>query len=497
LQRAFADSFACPARYEHPADIAETINLLHDVRLIDFDFSSPTSQSHALALRDCQNILISGDAEEAPDLWDRLVGIADEQRPVGGSLDLRELLAALRDRFGFRDHPDFRADWETLLRRTQDALNDVETRIAGLAELPRTDERASIGQRLAAAGVCILVGESGSGKSALAKEISLVHYPRTILLTATALDHETQPDFERAIGLRRPLVDILRAAPTRCLLVIDGLEAYTERALRLAARIAIELRSSLTAHIHLLISLQFQSAVVRRKQLAALGMPQDALEVTLIVRPELGQIHELLSASPDLQWLALRPQLGPLLTNLKVLDWFARTPPVSKQAADQQYVGLTGVIDHPWQIWTEGAADGLARSDLLMKLAIAKAETLSHGVPRTQLGHAEQQTLRGLERTGLIRIRDDRISFAHALLGDWARLRVLVSEDPTSSTAQHRPAGSRQSVCLPSAFLNPLPVAKRGGASPSRPRARPLGRRDFCVTFSWMGCFKQLTLSSS
>jgi hypothetical protein len=47
--------------------------------------------------------LISGDASEAKDLWDRLVAIADEKRPVGGSLDLGELLAALRGRFGLRE----------------------------------------------------------------------------------------------------------------------------------------------------------------------------------------------------------------------------------------------------------------------------------------------------------------------------------------------------------------------------------------------------------
>lgn len=443
LQRALLTSFACPQRYEYPVDTAETVRVLHDVRVLDFDFNSPTSQSRGQALRDCQSILTSGDASEAQDLWDRLVGIADERRPAGASLDQRELLAVLRDRIGFRDHPDFRTDWETILRRSRDAMADVETRIANLAQLPRVEDRTSIRQKLASAGICVLVGESGSGKSALAKEISLADYPRTVWLTANVLDHASLVDFESAVSIRHPLVDILRAAPTRCLVVFDGIEAYTDRALRLAARIATELFSSGAAHVHLLISLQFQSADTRMRQLAAYGMPRELLEITLVGRPEPGAIQELLSPFPALQWLALLPQLRPLLTNLKVLDWFARTLPNSQTANDQQYVGLTTAIDLLWRLWTEIPADGLARSALLMGLATAEAETLSRGVPRTQLGHAEQQTLRGLEQSGLIRIRDDRVSLAHDLLGDWARLRVLIAEDASSPNTESRAASPR------------------------------------------------------
>ena len=250
-------------------------------------------------------------------------------------------------------------------------------------------------------------------------------------------------DFERAVGLRHPLFDVLRSAPTRCLVVFDGVEAYTERALRLTARITTELLSSTAAHVHLLLSLQFQSADAKMTQLTALGMSHELLEITLVGHPEPDEIQELLSPFPDIQWLALLPQLRPLLTNLKVLDWFARMRPKSQAANDQQYVGLTAVIDQLWRLWTESPADGLARSHLLMKLATTEAENLSRGVPRTQLGHGEQQTLRGLEQSGLIRIRDDRVSLEHDLLGDWARLRVLMAEDATSSSTESRAASPR------------------------------------------------------
>jgi hypothetical protein len=440
-QRAIVTSFACPSRYEHTEDTEETVRLLHDIRVLDFDFYNPTSQSRGQALRDCQNILTSGDANEARELWDRLIAIADERRPAGGFLDIRELLAALRDRFAFRDHPDFRADWETLRRRSNDAMADIETRIADRAQLSRFNERATVLRRLTSAGICILVGESGSGKSALAKEIALADYPHTIWLSAEGLDHEAPVDFERALGLRHPFIDILRMSPSRCLIVFDGVEGYNERALRLTARFTTELLASGSTHVHLLFGLQFQAADGKLRQLATLKLPEETLKTTPIGRPEPEEIQALLSPFPDLQWLALRPQLQPLLTNLKVLDWFARTPP-PREAAELNTT-LTAVIDRLWRLWTEAPADGLARSALLMKLAAMEAETLSRGVPRTELNHDEQLTLPSLEQSGLIRIRDERVLLAYDLVGDWARLRVLIAEDATSSNTEGRAASPR------------------------------------------------------
>jgi hypothetical protein len=135
------------------------------------------------------------------------------------------------------------------------------------------NERSTITRRLTSAGICILVGESGSDKSALAKEVALTDYPRTIWLSARSLDHEVTADFERALGLRHPFIDILRMSPSRCLIVFDGVEGYTERALRLIARFTTELLTSGATHVHLLLSIQFHAADVKLRQLATLKLP--------------------------------------------------------------------------------------------------------------------------------------------------------------------------------------------------------------------------------
>ncbi len=117
LQRTFFASLRCPdeLRNEGDASDAAALQLLCRVRLMRFDFEATPSRYHDQALRDCQNVLRSGDAEEGKSLWSRFVAIADAKR-AGGSLDLVGLLAELRDEFDLRDHPDYRRDWEVLDR---------------------------------------------------------------------------------------------------------------------------------------------------------------------------------------------------------------------------------------------------------------------------------------------------------------------------------------------------------------------------------------------
>ena len=218
LQRALFESLRCPEELRSKGDAgdAATADLIRHVRLLHFDFEAVPSRDHALALADCQRLLKSGDAAEAQSLWDRLIGIADARR-TGGTIDLPQMLAELRDEFEFRDHPDYRHDAEVLERLSRDFMADIRTQIARIPPLRRTDDRARVQDCLDRNRACLLVGELGCGKSALAKEIAQTRYGRAVWLAENTLDYDTAAEFERVVGIRHPVAEILTRLPEPCL----------------------------------------------------------------------------------------------------------------------------------------------------------------------------------------------------------------------------------------------------------------------------------------
>jgi len=440
VQRAIFESLRRPEALgaERRGEGADArILLIRDVRVIKLDYEAQPSSDYAQALLDCQNCLISGGAAEALHLWERLIGIADEKRPAGGSLDLPGLLAMLRGQFQFVAHPDFRSDWETLGRRSADTTTSITETINGHARLARDDQVTSLAECLASNRACILIGESGSGKSALAKRLSGERYGRAVWFSGDDLDYKATPDFERAVGLHHPLSQVLVSSPQPCLVVLDGIEGYSQDALSMAARIIRELFENPAAqHVHALLTVQSEAAAGSMRQLAQLGTPDTALTTQTLQLPSGNELDTLLSGLPQLSWVTLRPELRPLLTNLKVLDMTARTLHSEKSLGSRPFVGLTTLIDILWEDWIEHREGG--RSHVLKTVGTQEADSLSKGVSRQSLGFAEQQALPGLASSGLVRLKDERVAFTHDLLGDWARMRVLVGDGAITSSVNRQ-----------------------------------------------------------
>ena len=229
-------------------------------------------------------------------------------------------------------------------------------------------------------------------------------------------------------------------------MVFDGIEAYSHRALRNAAKLIKEFARAPAPHVDIVLTAQFSGAERKMRQLAMLGIAREAWKS----RPSIDRQSRMFGIfSRGSQtcggWPSGRSS-AQFLTNLKIFDWFARRLANHAGTADPSYGGLTGLIDQLWEDWTEGGTENLSRSHLLMTIAASEGDALSRGVPRTQIGY-DQSALPSLVRDDLVRLQDERVSFAHDLLGDWARLRVLVAEDrfarPQIKTGSHRRAGNK------------------------------------------------------
>jgi hypothetical protein len=438
IHRALFESFSCPKELQSNSDTGNVvaIQLMCRVRLLHLDYEAAPSWDHARALADCQPLLRSGDAAEAEGLWGRLIGIADAKRPAGGSIDLPQLLAELRGEFEFRDHPDYRGDAEVLERLSRDLMADVRNQIAGLPALPRVSDRARVQDYLDQHRACLLVGESGCGKSALAKEIGRARYRRVVWIAENTLDYDTAAEFERGIVISHPLVEILTVLTEPCVVVFDGIERYSPRALRLASRFMQDLLADAgPQHVHVLVTAQFEAAEWLIRRFIEFGVPPSLHTATPIDRPSEDDVQPLVASIAELTWTSLRPEFRPLLTNLKVLDWVVAAARSGTAVNDPSFIGLTYLIDALWDRWIKGDSDGLGRSRVLMHLGILEGDTLATGVPRMRFEVSEQPTLGALAASDLVRLRDERVRFAHDLLGDWARMRVLVGEQSFASPA--------------------------------------------------------------
>ncbi|MCS3926108.1 hypothetical protein M2175_001139 [Bradyrhizobium elkanii] len=435
LQRALFASLRCPEELRNEGDASDsaTMQLLCRIRLMRFDFEATPSRDHDLAMRDCQTVLRSGDADKARSLWSRLVAAADANR-AGGSIDLASLLVELRDEFDLHDHPDYRHDWEVLDRSSRELMADVRSQISGLPSLPRDEARAKVLDCLNRDRACFLVGESGSGKSAVAKQIGETDYARCIWFAETTIDCDTEAAFERDIGIAHPLCEILSISPDPCLIVFDSFERYSPRAQRLAHRwMQALLAEHGPKHIHVLITSQIEPAPKLIRSFIEVGLPPALHRTTELYLPSADDVQSLVAPISELQWASLRPELRPLLTNLKILDWLVAAARSGKAINPASIIGVSYLVDALWERWVEGDTDQLGRSQLLMRLGKLEGDTLLASVPRMQLEQSEQAALGSLTASDLVRIRDQRVRFTHDMLGDWARLNVLIGEPGLSA----------------------------------------------------------------
>lgn len=436
LQRDLFNSLHCPDNLKNhgQSDELTTVEVLRRIRLLTFDFEFEPSRDQGALLLDCQSTLVSADSRDALRLCEAILRIAVNKRTTGGAIDHSELIATLRDDFELTDYPDYQADFQALERISDDLLEDIRVHISGALSLERTEVVDGVAEALEESRLCLIAGESGCGKSAIAKFIATQRYGRIIAIPSGACETGQRDHFHRTLDITHPLIELIRASRESCLLLFDAVEKYPAEAARLAGRIATEIASDETcSHAHVIFVSQFELADRVISHLIDGGVDRDLLQIHPIQCPEEEEIADLLRGMPAISYATLRRELRSLLRNLKILDWVARASQDGSSVSQANVIGLTSLITYLWDRWIEAGEMTIARSGLLKRIAEREADTLASGVPLSDLSHGEHASIGPLQTSDLLKVRDERVWFKHDLLGDWARLKILIERDPTTT----------------------------------------------------------------
>ena len=406
-------------------DAEETAALASRLRVLQF---SDSDEGDYINL--CAEIVRDGTVTEGAKLWSRLLQLAAENRATGGYFDLPKLIRVLRPDFALQDHPDFASDWVKVGSVASENIKAVRNVIGSGIQLARQDEKTRLKGEMAAHKVVVISGESGSGKSAaVSQQVSAAGSSnRIIWLTAEQLSKSSQAELALAFGLSHTIPDLIaNSAANDCVLVIDAFEKLEGAALRRAIELLRAIGEEGSAGWKVIVTCQPQAAELATDALIEAGIA-DATTSVDFEKPKLQEVLDAVEALPGMRALLLRAELQPILRNLTVLDWVLRADVAQRFTASRPWIGETELIDCIWDRWLGSGTMSLARDSLLRTLGRREGERLSGAVHVDSIPPGELPLLGTMAQEGLIRAKPPSVQFAHDLMGDWARYRILKFE---------------------------------------------------------------------
>ena len=435
-RHALFQSFHCPADLagQHGVVEEDTASLLALVRFIEFDFDDSVSKDKTNCIQRCRRALWSKSPEEAENLWNALVSMAADRRPVAGHLTRLDVLDELRGRFRLVDFPDHDQDWRRLESLSKSAWRCVRDGIGGEVRIERDEPGRSIRAAMEGSPGVVMVGRSGVGKSAVARALAESRRAdggRSIWFDAASFERLDFAEFEHDLKIQHGLSELFtEESGAQPLVVLDGLgRLHDPRSLRIVAALlqALDLDRG-GCPWRVLVTCQSAEWDRFRGALAREGR---SLETWPVVECEAIAVEALAPVwdrFPRLRRLQFEPRVRPLLSNLKILDLVASRHATRVDADASGWVGESGVGRWFWEAVVVSGGDALPRARFAQLLAEKQAEKLRVALPVGDFEVADLAPVDGLVRDRVCRRSGDgRIAFEHDLLGDWARTRVLMS----------------------------------------------------------------------
>lgn len=426
-QRALFDNFACPETVEagKGQDHEATARFLRCLRVMDF------AQHGQQALFICRDLALSGKDEDAKKLWETLCHIAALYRPRAVQLDLNVLMERLRGEHLLKPYPAHRRDWERLERTTSTLLAKVDDTIGGV-RLPREKEQNDIEDLLGQPDTraVVLLGESGCGKTVVAKRwAESVSGGRAVWWDTHTFAAAGPTAFDQALDLDYPIEDVFQAVPEeQAYLVVDSIDriprgAAWDNLVRLLRSLRLD-ESETPWRVVATCEAETWERVA--SDLANPQSSPDNWRVLTVESPTRDALEPIVEAFPELASAFTRQHLQFLVFRPKIIAIIVANLQRGDIPDARNWLGESDVINWLWRNEIERSSP--VRSQVARKLATCLADLHRSAVPSDEFDAAEIKVLTELQQHSICRFRNEQVSFAHDLYGDWGRLRVLLGQ---------------------------------------------------------------------
>ncbi len=234
--------------------------LLARTRVLILDVEANGSEA-----REAESLLrvsIVADAERAPGAWTHLLKVSLDLAKRGSGIGRSQLQRALLDEgIALQSAPSIRADAQRLIAASQRTLRDLRrlSRIQfGAGELQIDRELARAVEAAAQQGSVVVVGEPGIGKSGALYEMASAaedHGRTVVVLAAEEFDSATQRGLADELRLEHDIAEVLSAWPVAGLLIIDGVDASSDKTRRALATLIGRIADD-APHWHIVASIR-------------------------------------------------------------------------------------------------------------------------------------------------------------------------------------------------------------------------------------------------
>ena len=422
--RTFVRTFKSHLHDAESVDDDETVwRLLRRFQILVFDFTAQGSACEEFAMERAVRALHPDDRLRAGTLWKSLIELALQIAVSGGDRDrgrLIEYLGSQSFRFaGDRRYASVRA---TLAEASRVALADIGDRVGDIM-LTRHERVAAVHAALDDGRYVEIRGDAGVGKSGVLKHFAgqIATESQVIVLSPG----RSTPRGWAVLGLdgtaRELLTDL--AADGGAVLFVDNLDFFED-----------EERRTVVDLVRAVASIPGFAVIVTARRNFGVEepswLPPDALDH--LGRAEPIMIDELSDAEVDeIRYAA--PRLAPLLGDAHparaVTRNLFRLARLVARPEDAMALRTEADMAEQWWRTADGKFDGEHRDRTRLLRALAEV-ALFHAGPLDVSNHPAEAVDALVASETLSDLRNDRVTFRHDVLREWA-IGNLLHSDPT------------------------------------------------------------------